>query len=278
MKIRALVQRYPLISYFVLAYTIAWGGTLLVAGASRLQGDTLSSTQLALVMLMMLLGPSVAGVIVTALVSGREGLSELGMRMRHWRVDGRWYGVAMLTTPVVLLSVLYALAVLVSPAYRPAFNLLFGLVAGGLAGFFEEIGWSGFATPRLLQRYGVLTAGLLLGVLWGLWHGMAGFMGSTPSQEGFWLVEFILFWVVTLTAYRILMTWVYSHTGSILVAQIMHACFTGTLVAVVPALSQRQTLLYEAIFAACLWGLVAVVALVYRKPQAQRTLQPQALS
>lgn len=278
MKIRALVQRYPLISYFVLAYTIAWGGTLLVAGATRLQGSALSSTQLALVMLMMLLGPSVAGVIVTALVSGRKGLRELGMRMRHWRVDGRWYGVAALTTPVVLLSVLVALTLFVSPDYRPGFNLLFGLVAGGLAGFFEEIGWSGFATPRLLQKYGALSAGLLLGVLWGVWHGMAGFMGSTPGQEAFWLVEFFLFWVATLTAYRILMTWVYSHTGSILVAQIMHACFTGTLVAVVPALSQRQTLLYEAIFAACLWGLVAVVALVYRKPQAQRTLQPQALS
>jgi uncharacterized protein len=278
MNFKATVQRHPLITYFILAYAIAWGGTLLVAGVTRLQGNSSSSPQLALVMLMMLMGPSVAGVVVTATVSGREGLRELGMRMRRWRVDGRWYGVAVLTTPLVLLSVLYALTLFVSPDYRPGFNLLFGLVAGGLAGFFEEIGWSGFATPRMLQRYGVLSAGLLLGVLWGVWHGMAGFIGSTPGQEAFWLVEFILFWVVTLTAYRILMTWVYSHTGSILVAQIMHAFFTGTLVAVLPVLAQRQTLVYEVIFAACLWGLVAVVATVYRKPQMQQALPPRALA
>lgn len=278
MNFKATVQRYPLITYFVLAYAIAWGGTLLVAGASRLQGDTLSSTKLALVMLMMLLGPSVAGVIVTALVSGRAGLRDLWVRMRGWRVEGRWYGVAVLTTPVVLLSVLVALTLFISPDYRPGFNLLFGLVAGGLAGFFEEIGWSGFATPRLLQKYGVLSTGLLLGVLWGGWHGMAGFVGSTPGQEAFWLVEFVLFWGVTLTAFRILMTWVYHKTGSVLVAQIMHACFTGTLVAVLPVLSQRQTLVYEVIFAACLWGVVAILTVVSRRSQVQQELRPQTLS
>lgn len=275
MKIRALVQRHPLATYFILAYAIAWGGSLLAAGATRLQGNPLSSMQLALMMLAMLLGPSTASVVVTAIVSGQDGLRDLWARMRRWRVEGRWYGVAVLTNPLVLLSVLFSLILFVSPDYRPGFNLLFGLVAGGLAGFFEETGWSGFATPRMVQKYGVLSAGLLLGVLWGVWHGMAGFMGSTPGQEAFWLVEFVLFWVVTLTAYRILMTWVYSHTGSVLVAQIMHAFFTGTLVAVLPVLSQRQTLVYEVIFAACLWGLVVVVAIAYRKAQPQQTLEPR---
>lgn len=275
MNFKATVQRHPLITYFILAYTIAWGGTLLVAGATRLQGNAISSTQLALVMLMMLLGPSVAGVMVTALVSGREGLRDLWARMGRWRVAGRWYAMAVLTTPLVLLGVLYAFTVFVSPDYRPGFNLLLGLVVGGLAGFFEEIGWSGFATPRMLQKYGVLSAGLLLGVLWGVWHGMAGFMGSTPGQEAFWLVEFLLFWVATNTAYRILMTWVYSNTTSVLVAQIMHAFWSGTFAALLPILSQVQTLVYEIVFAACLWGLVVVVAITHRKAQAQQTLEPQ---
>jgi hypothetical protein len=62
------------------------------------------------------------------------------------------------------------------------------------------------------------------------------------------------------------------------VAQIMHAFWTGVLATVLPALSQAQTLLYEAIFAACLWGLVAILAIAYRRPQAQRALRPQALS
>jgi membrane protease YdiL (CAAX protease family) len=187
-------------------------------------------------------------------------------------VEGRWYAVALLTTPLVLLGVLYTLAALVSPAYRPGFNLVFGVVAGGLAGFFEEIGWSGFAIPRLLQKHSVLTAGLLLGALWGIWHMTAGLMGGTPGQERFWLTEFLLFWVLTNTAYRILMTWVYSKTTSVLVAQIMHAFWSGAFATLLPALAQAQTLVWEVIFAACIWGLVAILAIAYRRPQVQQAL------
>jgi membrane protease YdiL (CAAX protease family) len=278
MDLKTLIQRHPLATYFGLAYAITWGGILLVAGATRLQGNAISAVQFALVMLMMLAGPSTASVLLTAILSGQEGLHELWARMSHWRVEGRWYAVALLITPVVLLGVLYTLATLVSPAYRPSFNILFGVAAGGLAGFFEEIGWSGFATPRLLQKHNVLAAGLLLGSSWGVWHLMAGWMGSIPGQELFWLADFVLFWVVTNTAYRILMTWVYSKTTSVLVAQIMHAFWTGALVTVLPTLSQAQTVVYEVVFAACLWGLVALLTIAYRKPQVQRTPQAQAMS
>jgi membrane protease YdiL (CAAX protease family) len=278
MNFKTLIQRHPLAAYFGLAYAITWGGSLLIAGPTRLSGSAISSVQFALVWLMMLAGPSMAGVLLTAALSGREGLRELWARMRHWRVEGRWYAVALLTTPLVLLGVLYTLAALVSPAYRPGFNLVFGIVAGGLAGFFEEIGWSGFATPRLLQKHSVLTAGLLLGVSWGVWHMMAGLMGGTPGQERFWLTEFLLFWVLTNTAYRILMTWVYSKTSSVLVAQIMHAFWSGAFATLLPVLAQAQTLVWEVIFAACIWGLVAILALANRNPQVQRTPQAQALS
>jgi membrane protease YdiL (CAAX protease family) len=278
MKIKTFVQRHPLATYFALAYAITWGGSLLVAGPTRLEGSAISSVQYILVWLMMLAGPSTAGLLLTVTLSGRAGLRELWARMSHWRVEGRWYAVAVLTTPVVLLGVLYTLAALASPAYRPGFNLIFGVVAGSLAGFFEEIGWSGFATPRLLKKQSLLAGGLLLGLLWGLWHMMAGLMGSIPGQERFWLVEFLLFWVATLMAYRILMTWVYSKTGSVLLAQIMHAFFSGAFATVLPVLSQAQTLRYEVLLAACFWGLVAILALAYRKPQAQRTPQAQAVS
>jgi membrane protease YdiL (CAAX protease family) len=278
MNIKILIQRHPLAAYFGLTYAITWGGSLLIAGPTRLSGSAISSVQFILVLLMMLAGPSMAGLFVTAIVSGQEGLRELWARMSHWRVEGRWYAVALLTTPVVLLGVLYMLSMLVSPAYRPGFNLMFGITAGLLAGFFEEIGWSGFATPRLLQKHSFLVTGLLLGAFWGVWHMMAGFMGGTPGQELFWLGEFLLFWVLTNTAYRVLMTWVYSKTTSVLVAQIMHMFWSGAFATLLPTLAQTQTLVWEVIFAACIWGLVAVLAIAYRQPQVQQTLRPQALS
>lgn len=274
MSLVTTLRRHPLVSYFALAYALTWGGIMLVGGAARLQGAAVPASQFPLVMLAMLLGPSSAGLLMTAVGDGRAGLRDLGARMGRWRVSPRWYAVALLTNPVITLATLWGLAALVSPAYRPGLNLLFGLVAGGLAGFCEEIGWSGFATPRLIQRFGVLPGGLLLGLLWGSWHLLAGFVFSAPGTEGLWVAEAVVYWVGALTAYRVLMTWVYSHARSVLVAQLMHLCFTGAFVMFEPALPQPLALLYRLIIALALWSLVGLLAAALRRPL-QRAAQVQ---
>lgn len=266
MSLITLLRRHPLVSYFALAYAITWGGILLVGGVARLQGQAVPASQFPLVMLAMLLGPSTAGLAMTAATSGRVGLRDLGTRMRRWRVAPRWYALALLVNPVVTLAALWSLAALVTPAYTPGFNLLFGLVAGGLAGFCEEIGWSGFATSRLLERCGVLRGGLLLGVLWGSWHSLAGFIFSVPGQELLWFAEVLIYWVGALTAYRVLMTWVYSHTGSVLIAQLMHLCFTGAFITFEPALAQPLALVYRLVIALAFWVLVGLLTLALRRP------------
>ncbi|HMQ33635.1 MAG TPA: CPBP family glutamic-type intramembrane protease [Chloroflexaceae bacterium] len=266
MSLITLLRRHPLFSYFVLAYGLTWGGILLAGGAARLQGQAVPPSQFPLVMLAMLLGPSAAGLAMTAATGGRPGLGDLATRMRRWQVSPRWYAVALLVNPVVTLAALWSLAALVSPAYTPGFNLLFGLAAGGLAGYCEEIGWSGFATPRLIDRCGALSGGLLLGVLWGSWHLLAGFVFSVPGQELLWLAEAVVYWVGALTAYRILMTWVYSHTGSVLIAQLMHLCFTGAFITLEPALAQPLALVYRLVIALTLWLLVGLLTLALRRP------------
>jgi membrane protease YdiL (CAAX protease family) len=269
MSLVTTLRRHPLISYFALAYGMTWGGILLVGGAARLQGAAVPASQFPLVMLAMLVGPSSAGLLMTAIADGRAGLRDLGARMVRWRVSPHWYAVALLTNPVITLATLWALAMLVSPAYTPGFNLLFGLVAGGLAGFCEEIGWSGFATPRLIQRYGVLPGGLLLGLLWGSWHLLAGYVFSALGTEGLWVVEALVYWVGALAAYRALMTWVYSHTRSVLVAQLMHLCFTGAFVTFEPMLPQPLALVYRLMIALALWSLVGLLAVALRRPLRQ---------
>lgn len=266
MSILAALRRHPLVSYFVLAYGITWGGIILVGGAARFQGLALPPSQLPLVMLVMLLGPSTAGLAMTAITGGRAGLRDLGARMRRWRVAPRWYAVALLANPLVTLTVLCGLALLVTPAYTPGFNLVFGLIAGSLAGFCEEIGWTGFATPRLIERYGVLPGGLLLGVLWGAWHLLAGFMFTAPGQEFYWAGEALVFWVGGLAAYRVLMTWVSSHTRSVLTAQLMHLCFTGAFLTFEPALVQPLALGYRLVVSLALWSLVGLLAVALRQP------------
>ena len=180
------------------------------------------------VYLAMLAGPSVAGILMTGLVSGRAGFRELLARLLKWRVGGRWYAVALLTAPLLVTAVSLALSLL-SPEFLPAIFttddkaplLLSGLAAGLMVGIFEELGWTGFAIPRLRLRYGVLTTGLIVGLLWGAWHFLlfwepGSFSGALPLAL---LLVRLFSW---LPAYRVLMVWVYDRTGSLLVAMLMH--------------------------------------------------------
>ena len=85
------------------------------------------------------------------LLEGRAGMRQLASRLKRWRVGARWYAVALLTTPLFLLAILWPLSALIEPAFAPRFQwALFAI--GVVAGRFEEIGWTGFATPRLLTR------------------------------------------------------------------------------------------------------------------------------
>lgn len=253
MNIRQTIQRHPTITYFALAYAISWGGILLLVGSKVAQRIPLQMLDIGFIFLAMLVGPSVAGLTMTALMDGRNGLHSLLIRMRHWRVAIRWYGVALLITPVLLIIVLLTLAGLVSAKFLPGFMPL-GIVIGLAAGFFEEIGWTGFALPRLQSKYSPLTAGLLLGFLWAAWH----FLGATLGGQS--LPSFLIF-AVSIWAYRVLMTWVYTHTGSLLLAQLMHAFYTGSLSLLSPSLSAGESLLFTGILAAAFWVVVAVVVI-----------------
>ncbi|MCE7984528.1 MAG: CPBP family intramembrane metalloprotease [Caldilinea sp. CFX5] len=266
MELGNFIRRNVLSVYFVLAFAITWGGILLIVGVDGLQPASSRTMQSVLLLfLAMLIGPSLTGVGLTVLLDGKEGWGALLARWRHWPAQPQWYAVALLTTTLLLL-VIGGLLSFVSPVFVPSLIashdkltvLTFALVIGVLAGFFEEIGWSGFATPRLLKQHNVLTTGLLLGALWGTWHlladywGNAGVFGTLYPMRG-------LLWVVTLTAYRILMVWVYSKTSSLGLMQLMHAGFTGGQALWEPPLPPTDYLLWYGLFSAALWLLVILL-------------------
>jgi membrane protease YdiL (CAAX protease family) len=271
MNLKTFIKRHPALTYFVLVYAITWGGILLIVRAFAAPGETASTALVALVALPMLLAPGIAGIAVTALVEGRDGLKALLSRMTRWQVEKRWYAVALATMPVLVLTILFILAFLISPAFAPALSL-FGL-AGLAAGFFEEIGWTGFAVPRLRSRWSLLAVGLSVGALWGLWHGMADYVIRGNTLGAFWPITFGLF-VVPVVAWRVLMVWVYDNIGSGVVAQLMHFGYTGSLALFVPKLSPTHDALVYAVLAVMLWIGVAIVAI--RERQAPGTLQVQA--
>jgi membrane protease YdiL (CAAX protease family) len=220
--------------------------------------------------LTLLAGPSISGVLLTGIIDGKTGLRDFLSRLLRWRVGAHWHAVALLTAPLLFLAVLLPLS-LSSPEFLPgifasgdkASYLLIGLATGLAAGFFEELGWTGFAIPRLRQRYSVLATGLIVGLLWAVWHLLPAFwLGfASGSINGVLpLVSFIFDPFLFLVVFRVLMAWIYDHTGSLLVGMLMHASLTASSRILIPlGIVGASLLTFDLIWAAAMWLVVAVV-------------------
>jgi hypothetical protein len=108
-------------------------------------------------------------------------------------------------------------------------------------------------------------AGLSLGLVWALWHALVDFRQNGIALGRFWPLEFTVLYLCALTVYRVLMTWLYAKTRSLLLAVLMHASYTGWLLVLYPATSFEQGLVWQAAFAAAL-GLVATVLIAGAPP------------
>jgi hypothetical protein len=142
--------------------------------------------------------------------------------------------------------------------------LLTGFAGGLLVGIFEEIGWTGFAVPRLRQHYSIFSTGLIVGFLWGAWHYILAFWGSGDSAGAFSLGLFLppmLFYVGVLPVYRVLMVWVYDRTGSLPVVMLMHACLSASVPLIFTPLeiSGVPLMIWYFVLTTALWVTVVLV-------------------
>ncbi|HLO27759.1 MAG TPA: CPBP family intramembrane glutamic endopeptidase [Anaerolineales bacterium] len=270
--IQAFIKRHSVLLYFVLTLLISWGGLLIIMGPGGMLGvAAVSAERMPFLYLAMLLGPTIAGLFMTGLVYRRAGFSELLSRLRRWRIGAGWYLIAVLTAPGLMAGTLLLLSQF-SPAFVPGIVtssdkvtlLVSGLVAGILVGIFEELGWTGFAIPRLRLHYGVLATSLIVGFVWGLWHMPLFTESARASQSVSPLISLAVLLFSHLPAFRVLLVWVYDRTGSLLVAMLMHVSQTATtLIFAIPA-TDIQAVLCNLVYTAALWTFVAVVGIVNR--------------
>jgi membrane protease YdiL (CAAX protease family) len=282
--IKDFIVRHPVLAYYILTFAISWCSFLVLIGPGGILGTTGQADVLdPALYLAMLAGPSIAGLLLTGLADGRTGFRELLSRLLKWRVGVRWYVIALLTDPLLVTVTLLALS-LTSPVFRPeivtaddkASLLLAGIVMGLMVGLFEELGWTGFAVPRLRRRYGVLATGLIVGFVWGLWHlplflGSVSFSGSVSPTLYLSVLLFSF-----LPAYRVLMVWVYDRTESLLLAVLMHLPLAASQLILVPlTLSGISLVTYDIAFTAALWVLAAVVAVASHGQLSRQPLQSE---
>jgi membrane protease YdiL (CAAX protease family) len=220
----------PLLKFFSLTFAATW---ICWAPAVAISRRTAPGAPVFVVLAgsLFLLGtisPSLVAVALTERAEGRAATLALLGQVFRWRVRVRWYVFAIGFFPAIKLSV--ALAYRVATGAWPLFGqepwylmaaviLISTWVQAG-----EEIGWRGYALPRLSDRLGLGPASVILGIIWASWHLPLFFVpGSSTFRQSFPL------YLLEVTALSVTMAWLYWRTnGSLLLVMLLHAAVNNT--------------------------------------------------
>ena len=269
MSFKAWIARHPILTYILL--TLVWSFTIWSFLLLFIQPGELMKNAPPISFLFVVLGgfgPSLSGLLTTWLVYGREGLQAIWGRFRNWRV-GRWWLAVLVIPAVTALTPLLRWAAGYPIDSAAMMSLLGpGIALGLTAGLMEEFGWRGFLLPHLLKRYSPLTATLLLGLVWGgLWHGYADYFALGGRGVVSWILISLL-GPVLLTAWSIVITWVYERTqGSMLIAFFMHASISSSaLIFGQTYASQNEEIIWTAISVGLALIAAVFIWFVIRRP------------
>lgn len=267
------MNKYSLAIYFFLAFAISWGLIIILAGPDNFPIDPIKSKELLpMLYVSMLFGPSVAGLLMIGITEGKKGFRRIKSGLLSWRHHVSWYLLALLATPALASLILIVLSFLSSDfhigliASDNVFMMcLNGIIIGVFVGFFEELGWSGFVIPRMTLKYNILTSGVTVGILWGLWHFILfwerdSFFGVLPLLI---LLGRLFAW---LPPFRVFMVWIYNKTGSLLLTVLTHASLVFTTTVIVPmTLTGKSLLLWIITWGIVLWILSLILFMNHRK-------------
>lgn len=216
-------KTWQLAAIIVAMFVLPW----LVWASAIAKGNGLISWRLPQGIGLWVLAPSI--VAVTALIGGVTALRDLGSRIIRWRVPVRVYLLAV-ATPVVIAGIVVAIAAVTGRASQlgvtmtlPA-ALIYLLCGTGLFLLTEEAGWRGLLMPRLQSRWAPLTASLVLGLVWGVWHFP---LVNVPDAADSGLPFVGMFLLIVATS--VLVTGLVNAAGgSVIIAAIFHAAFDAS--------------------------------------------------
>ena len=224
---KTLFKRFPLASYFVLAYLLTWSVELPMMLAAR----GMIALQLPhWLEAVAAFGPFIAAIVLLQVTQGVMGVRRLFASLTHWRVPGLWLAATLLSPFLVMLLALIITGETDRLFSGSLFNELSAsgklaeliLIGGILRGLGEEPGWRGFALPVLRGRFGPLLATLALWPVWLLWH-----LPSFLMRPEFQLAAGIGFSLGILSA-AVWCTLLYDKTRSVLMIALWHALINIT--------------------------------------------------
>ena len=215
--------------FVVLTFAASW--TLFVAGAALSKGADLGSNP---VFLLGVFAPSLVALTLTAWSDRRAGVRALLGRIVQAPSDARWYLFAIGYMAAVRLTValIHRLGTGRWPAFgpEPVYIMALAIVISTPVQAGEEVGWRGYALPRLAKSIGLPLASIVIGIVWATWHLPLFFIPATEKTGQSFPV-----YLLAVTALSVAMAWLYWRTqGSLLMTMLMHASVNNTTI-LVPA-------------------------------------------
>ena len=230
LNMKNLIQRRSLLAYFILSYGLFWLFLALCAVVLLSLGFEPAALPSWLSQLLTILGswtPTVAAVIVTGMLGGREAIQRLLKRLVQFHLPVRWYLAALIPWGLAFVGAgIYRLSggaasggVSLSSGFWGGL-FFFNLLSGPMG---EEAGWRGFALPRLLEKYSALSASVILGIAWDFWHLPLWVIGGSTLQ-------YCLFFSIGIISLSVVMTWIFRKTPNSLVPMaIIHFSYNVSL-------------------------------------------------
>jgi len=258
------IKRHSVTVFFVLTFLISLGimALLMLTGIGWLG-------------LLAASGSSIAALITAAWVGGKEGLKQLLSGFIRWRCSPLWYILAVFIPALLSLTAIGA-----TTAFGGQFQIQWTvgwvmliptfLITTVQAGLGEEIGWRGYATPKLMEKRSALVSALIVGVVWAAWHIPLYFVPGTLQNVLVQTIGFPLTLVaysLNIIAFAIVWSWIYEVSNRNIWLPILIHGSTNSFAAFFAIGNLEVYGIAPIVISALLWIILAVAVILIYGPQ-----------
>ena len=167
------MKKHPVFWFYILAFIFSWIGWFPMVAGSR-GVSSFNPPVFQTLLILPAIGPALAAAIVTGISEEKKSIKLLFKPLLHWRVGAFWLMIAVVAPALLLIAgkIVTGALGLTTTLETQSDNVvpvaISAFIIALLSNPWEEVGWRGFALPRLQKRHDALIATLIVGILWGL--------------------------------------------------------------------------------------------------------------
>jgi len=219
MQMKSLLGRSPLVFFvLVFALTIPFWVLGAVTGFQLMPGLPVAALST--------ICPMFAALMLVYWENRKMGVVAILKRAFDFKkITKVWYAPILLLMPVVMIlsfGVMRLIGISVPTPIISVMTTLALCIVFLIGAIGEELGWSGFAIDPMQKRMGALSASIVLGLVWAVYH----YVALVQAHHS---VEWMAWWSLGTVAQRVIIVWIYNNTNkSVFAAALFHITINVT--------------------------------------------------